>query len=105
MLPIRLELEAFGPYIDSQVIEFACFGESVFLIRGETGAGKTALLDAVTFALYGRSSGGDRGTLAAMRSLSAGEHPTRVLFDFSIRGRLYRFGPTGKEEGLSIRIN
>lgn len=92
MLPIRLELEAFGPYIDSQVIEFACFGESVFLIRGETGAGKTALLDAVTFALYGRSSGGDRGTLAAMRSLSAGEHPTRVLFDFSIRGRLYRFG-------------
>lgn len=92
MLPIRLELEAFGPYIDSQVIEFACFGESVFLIRGETGAGKTALLDAITFALYGRSSGGDRGPLASMRNLSAGEHPTRVLFDFSIRGRLYRFG-------------
>ena len=92
MLPIRLELEAFGPYIDTQIIEFSCLAESVFLIRGETGAGKTALLDAITFSLYGRSSGGDRGSLAAMRNLSAGEHPTRVLFDFSIRGRLYRFG-------------
>lgn len=92
MLPVRLEIEAFGPYIGTQVIDFASFGESLFLIRGETGAGKTALLDAITFALYGKSSGGDRGLFTDLRSLSAEDHPTRVLFDFSLRGRLYRFG-------------
>lgn len=92
MLPVRLEIEAFGPYIDPQVIDFAGFGESLFLIRGETGAGKTAILDAMTFALYGKSSGGDRGLFSDMRNLSAGDQPTRIQFDFSLRGVLYRFG-------------
>lgn len=92
MLPVRLELEAFGPYIKTQVIDFTVFGENIFLIRGETGAGKTALLDAITFALYGKSSGGERGLFPDMRNLSAGDHPTRVLFDFSLRGVCYRFG-------------
>lgn len=92
MLPVRLELEAFGPYIKTQTIDFTAFGENIFLIRGETGAGKTALLDAITFALYGKSSGGERGLFPDMRNLSAGDHPTRVLFDFSLRGVCYRFG-------------
>lgn len=92
MLPVRLELEAFGPYIKTQAIDFTAFGENIFLIRGETGAGKTALLDAITFALYGKSSGGERGLFPDMRNLSAGDHPTRVLFDFSLRGVCYRFG-------------
>lgn len=92
MLPLRLEMEAFGPYLLPQTVDFTLFCNTLFLIRGETGAGKTILLDAITFALYGKSSGGDRGAFTELRTLSAGEHPTRVVFDFSIRDKTYRFG-------------
>lgn len=102
MMPICLEMEGFGPYLERQCVHFSQFLSSgLFLIRGETGAGKTALLDAMTFALYGRSSGGVRGDFASMRSLSAGEGtPTQVEFTFSVRGGTYRFSRT-----LRARIN
>lgn len=60
MLPLKLTMEAFGPYLAPQVVDFAPFSDR-FLIYGETGAGKTALLDAMTCALYNRASGGERG--------------------------------------------
>ena len=63
-----------------------------FCVRGETGAGKTAILDAMTYALYGRSSGGGRGDLASMRCLAAQpDQETRVEYRFQVRGKEYCF--------------
>ena len=68
MIPLELSIEAFGPFVAKQTIDFSRFAKAgLFLIHGVTGAGKTALLDAMTYALYGRSSGGGRGDFAAMR--------------------------------------
>ena len=58
MRPIKLTVRAFGPYAGEQVFDFdALDGRSFFLIHGPTGAGKTSILDAICFALYGVASG------------------------------------------------
>lgn len=93
MRPLYLEFEAFGPYVQRQRIDFAALAaHGLFLLRGETGAGKTTILDAMTYALYGKSSGGSRGDLAAMRCHTAPEStPTEVIFEFDEGGCVYRF--------------
>ena len=60
MKPLKLEIQAFGPYAHRQVIDFEKLAEKgMFLIKGPTGSGKTTIFDAMTFALYGGSSGDD----------------------------------------------
>ena len=60
MKPITLEMTAFGSYAEKAVIHFDDFSQGLFLISGETGAGKTMIFDAIAFALYGKTSGGER---------------------------------------------
>lgn len=93
MIPQYLCFEAFGPYVARQTVNFAPLRQAgLVLIHGETGAGKTALLDAMTYALYGRSSGGGRGELGAMRCLLApAGTATWVEYEFQIGGHRYRF--------------
>lgn len=91
MLPRTLWMQAFGPYVEAQQIDFSSF-PSLFLIRGETGSGKTMILDAMTYALYGKSSGGQREDLESMRSRFAkDEQPTKISFTFSLRDHVYCF--------------
>lgn len=92
MKPIRLEISAFGPYADKQTVDFTQLS-GLFLIHGETGSGKTAILDALTYALYGESSGKDgRGDLTALRCQYADEDAvTFVSFIFSQKGKEYKF--------------
>lgn len=93
MIPIKLSFQAFGPYVKNQVIEFDKFENSgVFLIHGITGSGKTTILDAITYALYGKSSGGNRGDITAMRCQMAKEEiPTNVEFVFKVSEKTYKF--------------
>lgn len=93
MMPELLSFEAFGPYVKKQQIDFRVFEKSgLFLIHGKTGAGKTTVLDAMTYALFGESSGGGRGDIGAMRSNFAGDQQdTKVDFVFRANGRRYRF--------------
>jgi exonuclease SbcC len=91
MRPVRLEMAGFGAYAGREVVDFAVLGPSaLFLIHGPTGAGKTTILDAVCFALYGETSGGERDG-RQMRSQHAGpETPTEVVLDFALGEAAYR---------------
>ena len=71
MKPITLEMMAFGSYAEKAVIHFDDFSQGLFLISGETGAGKTMIFDAIAFALYGKTSGGERDPLRMHCDLAA----------------------------------
>lgn len=92
MRPLRLLLQAFGPYLEKTELDLTQFDETgLFLITGPTGGGKTSLLDAMCFALYCKATGGKR-SFGGMRCMSAPEElPTLVEFDFSLQGETYRF--------------
>lgn len=91
MRPIRLEMCAFGPYAGQEIVDFGELkGRSFFLIHGPTGSGKTAILDAICFALYGKTSGAERDP-GDMRSHYADDSvPTEVTLDFVVGQKEYR---------------
>lgn len=90
MRPLYLTMSAFGPYAGETVIDFAELGtQGLYLITGDTGAGKTTIFDAITFALYGEASG-DHRTTAMLRSKYAQENTkTYVQLRFSYHGKEY----------------
>ena len=94
MKPISIRFRCFGPYMAEQYIDFTRLEENgLFLICGETGAGKTTILDAICYALYNQSSGSTRGKgLSVMRCKQAQKTDvTLVEFIFSSNGRRYKF--------------
>lgn len=90
MRPLKLTMSAFGPYAGCVEVDFTQLGDrGLYLITGDTGAGKTTIFDAVVFALYGEASGGVRET-GMFRSKYAEEGtPTFVELTFSYRGETY----------------
>jgi len=92
MRPLQLTLTAFGPYREREVIDFRTLGEHrLFVISGNTGAGKTTIFDAICFALYGSASGEDRAETRMMRSHFADEAThTSVELMFAVRDKTYR---------------
>lgn len=91
MKPLRLRMRAFGPYTDEQVLDFGQLGDrSFFLIHGPTGAGKSTILDAICFALYGETSGGERHPSSMRSDHASPEVLTEVTFDFTLARSTYR---------------
>ncbi|ALX48577.1 AAA family ATPase [Lentibacillus amyloliquefaciens] len=92
MRPIKLTMTAFGPYKQTERIDFnELNGNKLFVIAGNTGAGKTTIFDAICFALYGSASGSDREDNRMLRSdFAPDDKHTSIELEFEIHGRHYR---------------
>ena len=99
MKPLRLEMTAFGPYPKEVILDFAVLAnQSMFLITGPTGAGKTSILDAIVYALYGQTSGGLRDGSDMRSDYADATTPTSVVFEFQVGDHRYRMERTPKQE-------
>ena len=91
MRPIKLSMTAFGPFIATETVDFELFGEKpLFLINGATGAGKTTILDAMCFALYGQTTGKEREAVQMRCDYADDNTTTTVEFTFELAGTTYR---------------
>lgn len=91
MRPEKLVLSAFGPYAGETVIDLGKLGTSgLYLITGDTGAGKTTIFDGIMYALYGRTSGDDRSGAMMRSRYSSPDTATYAELFFQYRGKHYR---------------
>ena len=87
----KLVMSAFGPYAERQELDFESNldGKNMFVITGNTGAGKTTIFDAINFALYGEASGSDREGKSLRSDFADPQTPTEVELWFSLRNKEY----------------
>lgn len=111
MKPEKLIISAFGPYADKTEIDFSKLGQDgLYLITGDTGAGKTTIFDAITFALYGRASGEVRESVMFRSKYADPSTETFVELVFSYQGKTYQIrrspeymAPKKRGTGLTLR--
>lgn len=109
MRPHKLTISAFGPYANKTVVDFSNFGtQGLFLITGDTGAGKTTIFDAITYALFGEASGSSRDGSMFRSTYAADTVPTFVELEFEYSGKQYtvyrhptQMRPKERGEGLT----
>lgn len=89
MKPLKLTMSAFGSYAGKNVIDFTGQQQGIFLITGDTGAGKTTIFDAITYALYNQTSGGERNGNMMRSQYAQPETETYVELEFLYRGQTY----------------
>ncbi len=117
MRPLKLTLSAFGNYAKEQTIDFSRLnGKNLFLITGNTGAGKTTIFDAISYALYGSPSGEFRDTASLRSHYVDGDVETFVELEFQLRNKGYRIrrspeqmlnkkrGEGYKKEGAKVEL-
>ena len=104
MKPIKLTMSAFGPYADKTEVDFERLGENgIYLITGETGAGKTTIFDAVTFALYGGLSGSIRDANMMRCKNASDETVTYIELIFEHNGRKYKIYREPAQMKIGVR--
>ncbi len=111
MRPIRLEMTAFGPFAQPQCIDFSQLGQNpLFLINGATGSGKSTILDAICFALYGKTTGAEREAAEMRCDHAAEDQLCEVSFTFALDQQHYRIRrvpeqsrPKARGEGYTIQ--
>lgn len=90
MRPLKLKMVGFGPYAGVQELDFDRLGSSgLYLITGDTGAGKTTIFDAITFALFGEASGNNRNPSMLRSKYAKEDMPTKVELTFAYSGKVY----------------
>ncbi len=112
MRPIKLTMSAFGPYAGVTVVDFDQLGEKgLYLVTGDTGAGKTTIFDALTYALYGSVSGEDRDPKMLRSKYADPSTPTEVELVFTYGGKQYKIKrnpdyerPKTKGDGFTKQI-
>lgn len=113
MKPLKLTMNAFGPYAGEQKLDFTELGgRTFFLVHGPTGSGKTTILDAICFALYGDTSGALRDGKQMRSDHADPSLPTEITFDFAVGQEQYRIKrnpeqerPKKRGEGFTIMSN
>ncbi|MCM1135771.1 MAG: SMC family ATPase [Clostridium sp.] len=111
MRPVKLTMSAFGPYAGKTEIDFERLGgQGLYLITGDTGAGKTTIFDAIVFALYGEASGDVRRADMFRSKYAKDDIPTYVEFVFEYRGKRYTVRrnpeyprPKGRGDGFTVQ--
>lgn len=104
MKPLRLVLQAFGPFAGREEIDFTLLPPgALFLISGPTGAGKTALLDGITCALYGDTSGGERSAREMRSHHAEATLQTEIEFEFALGAQRYRVHRIPEQERAAQR--
>mgnify|MGYP002858370530 CR=1 FL=1 len=111
MRPLQLKLSAFGPYAGQTEVDFEKLGSSgLYLITGDTGAGKTTIFDAITYALYGEASGSNREPSMLRSKYAAPDAPTEVCLTFAYRDKQYTIRrnpeysrPARRGEGTTVQ--
>ena len=104
MRPIKLTISAFGPYASKQIIDFEELkGRNIFVISGKTGAGKTTIFDAISYALYGEASGDSRETDSLRSHFADDNTETYVELEFELRGERYIVNRVPKQKKKKAR--
>ena len=90
MRPVTLKMKGFGSYAEETLIPFDDLGDGLYLITGDTGAGKTTIFDAICFALFGEASGVNRDSGMLRSKYADDDTPTEVELYFTHGGKEYR---------------
>ena len=103
MRPLKLKISAFGPYSGVNEFDFEKLGANgLYLITGTTGAGKTTIFDAITYALYGAASGQNRDTSMLRSKYADLKTPTEVELVFSYRDKVYTVSRNPEYERMKL---
>lgn len=103
MKPLKLTMSAFGPYAGEQHIDFTLLREQIFVISGPTGAGKTTIFDAISFALFGEASGSSRDRDSLRSDFASSGTETYVELEFELKGRCYKIKRSPQQEQKKLR--
>ena len=103
MRPLKLTISAFGPYAGVQEIDFGLLAEQIFVISGPTGAGKTTIFDAISFALFGEASGSSRERDSLRSDFAEPYTETYVELEFELRGKTYKIKRSPQQEQKKLR--
>lgn len=103
MKPIKIIISAFGSYADKTEISFEEVNSGIFLIAGDTGAGKTTIFDAITYALYEQTSGGVRDGNMMRSQFANDDTPTYIELTFKYQDKIYKINRNPQYERRSKR--
>jgi DNA repair protein SbcC/Rad50 len=104
MRPLKLTMQAFGPYSRTEVIDFSELGNrTMFVISGKTGSGKTTIFDGISYAIYGKASGEDRNGPELRSQFADNDTQTEVALEFQLRGKTYEIIRSPQQEKKKAR--